>query len=401
MKLKFLVLGFAAGLLMVIAGTTWNATTARADGVTMHNPATGVLAAPCAGCHRVHTAGGEKLLKQDGVVALCETCHAGAAGGSALKTDTGKSALEQNLSVALRGGGFSEALLDTDDTTSARAGNAKIPSLATGEGVTSKHDVDDESAAATIWGNGSGWGTSLSIFTCANCHDPHGGSNSGNPTFRILRVKPVGSGAASNVAVTDETAGTDRTYTTPDFYKPVGSGSKLVPEKVNPTFPGGGGYVVPASDSSADIAAAAATLVAGQAAGGINNWCAQCHTAYYQTTFDGNGPAGTDYEDLHQHKAVETAYAYYCLKNDGSAWSRAGELSTSPCPSGSTGPSQLQVRTASYSCVKCHVAHGTNATMTAGSYAAEVGDPGTDDNPSSKLLKANDRAICRKCHRDK
>ena len=54
-------------------------------------------------------------------------------------------------------------------------------------------------------------------------------------------------------------------------------------------------------------------------------------------------------------------------------------------------------------CVKCHVSHGSNATM--GTYSSAVawpdgsaGTPGVTDTNRGSLLKMNNRGVCQKCH---
>jgi hypothetical protein len=90
----------------------------------------------------------------------------------------------------------------------------------------------------------------------------------------------------------------------------------------------------------------------------ISSWCAQCHTRYMST-----GVAAT----------VDPIYTNR-HRSDGSS-NRA--------------------------CVTCHAAHGSNALMT-GPYSSTVewpgGGVGTTDSNNSRLLKMDNRGICKKCH---
>ena len=126
----------------------------------------------CAGCHRAHTAQDSYLLKS-AQTSLCTTCHDGTGATTDVVRGIGSGA------GALRGGGFSYALINT---TSGRVTGKSIGVLTSGTGVTSKHDVG---VAGTAWGGGAtGTGTAITL-ECGSCHDPHGNGN-----YRILRPIP-------------------------------------------------------------------------------------------------------------------------------------------------------------------------------------------------------------------
>lgn len=345
------LLGAIATVIVTMTAVVVSTGSARADGTTMHNPTSGTLNANCAGCHRIHTSSHENLLRQSDVVALCLTCHGAAGTGSDLNVDLGKT---NSAGGALLAGGFQETVWNTADPTGANlvvtpVGGAHIGVAGASAPVTSNHTLGDNKP---IWGNAGGWSTNLAEFTCANCHDPHGGSDSGNPTYRILRVKPTGSGAAANAVVTDE--GATKHYSSTDWYNPRAL------------------LLNPATPSSNPVPS-----LASLASGGISAWCAQCHTAYFQNSFPGETPNGT------------------VGSFTGNFMHKAGDISTS---SGSA---------TSITCVKCHAGHGTSATMsdaknTTGATGVVYPD-GTlaAAGQDSRLLKMNDRGICRKCHRDK
>ena len=148
----------------------------------------------CAGCHRAHTASESYLLNQP-QKDLCLTCHGPAAGGASTDvvsgvgyTDTGHGT--PSAPKALRGGGFSYALIDSAGATKTPA--KTIPALGTGTATTSAHSIDGTSV--TAWGAGAlGSATTGSSVTleCGSCHDPHGNGN-----YRILKPMPDGGTAA-------------------------------------------------------------------------------------------------------------------------------------------------------------------------------------------------------------
>jgi predicted CXXCH cytochrome family protein len=93
--------------------------------------------------------------------------------------------------------------------------------------------------------------------------------------------------------------------------------------------------------------------------GGISAWCATCHTRYLA----GKGSATTDSGDA--------VYAFRHRTN----------FTSQGTPT----------------CVQCHVAHGSNASM--GTYSAGVANPdGTPAGPDSRLLRIDNRGVCQMCH---
>ena len=190
----------------------------------------------CAGCHRAHTASAAYLLTTN-ETALCQTCHGAASGGSALDVVDGV-AYSSDGTVgsprtgtqvgALRGGGFSYALLSSGTGVIARnqpgapggIQTGYVPALdpTTAQGATtqttSQHNVG---ATGMIWGNGADIttaGTSVTL-QCGSCHDPHGGANSGQATWRILKVSPTSAAGVMVAQVLSATATTTSiTFTT-------------------------------------------------------------------------------------------------------------------------------------------------------------------------------------------
>jgi predicted CXXCH cytochrome family protein len=91
----------------------------------------------------------------------------------------------------------------------------------------------------------------------------------------------------------------------------------------------------------------------------ISAWCATCHTRYLA----GGKSARTDSGDA--------VYAYRHRTN--------------------------QTSQGTPTCVQCHVAHGSNASM--GSYSSAVPNPdGTPAGSDSRLLRIDNRGVCQMCH---
>ncbi len=273
----------------------------------------------CAGCHRAHTAAAPKLLVE-AVPNLCFTCHGSTGTGADTnvadgvyldRDSTAESPPEGFVNRGLKGGGFVNAMMDTD-----------WDGAAVSAPTTSTHLADG--STGTAWGNGAiGSGPGLANFSlsCVSCHDPHGNaSTAGTPTYRLLRAIPVNSGASSGVNVIDEPS---KTYTIS-----TGSGQYF-----------GEGY--------------------GTNGDRLSQWCSQCHTRYRATSGSGHTDSG------------DPIFAYRHV----------------------TGGVFL-------SCVSCHVAHGTSATMSG--FASNVdwpdGSPTPNGNGRSSLLRVDNRGVCELCH---
>jgi hypothetical protein len=96
--------------------------------------------------------------------------------------------------------------------------------------------------------------------------------------------------------------------------------------------------------------------------GAISGWCSQCHTRYFAPTASAKTALAGDSIFAYRHTT-------------SAPWAP--------------------------SCVKCHAAHGSNATATG--YAATAPWPGGTGAPAepaggSRLLKMDNRGICQKCH---
>ncbi len=284
-----------------------------------HVTGAGVVADNCAGCHRVHTAKADSLLSQ-AQPGLCYTCHGSGVTGANTDVQDGlgyPSAARTGTAGALRGGGFSFALINsaapTGQTNSYSNAAGIVPVLTTGVAVTSTHTVDGASVMA--WGNGAISSTAASGTTvqlrCGSCHDPHGNGN-----YRILRSIPQQSGGTST-PITDATT---KVYTTANY------------------------WTVEDTNATAYIA-------------NVSAWCTTCHTRY-----------------LSSDAGVNSGDAVYTYRHRSD-----------------------QTQQGKATCIQCHVAHGSNASM--GTYSNGVTNPdGTTASGDSRLLRIDNRGTCQMCH---
>ena len=304
--------------------------------------------AKCAACHRAHTAQGSYLLVAE-QPALCFTCHDGTGATTNVVNGYQVGVTGPNGGLAaLRGGGFTTALIGTGAATKSmlslspygwHASNQMIPTLASGAPVTSTHSVD-ETVSSTAWGNGpisatANTGSTIQL-TCGSCHDPHGNGN-----YRILKPIPNQSGATTGVVIADTTT---KVYNTTNYW----IAGDLNDTSKTSTTADGQTLATPASSFIANVSV----------------WCSQCHTRYIA----GSGSYKTNSGDAiftYRHRSG-------AVPGDGTEQGRPN-------------------------CIQCHVAHGSNASMTG--WAAKVAFPGTTvASADSRLLRVDNRGICVLCH---
>lgn len=110
----------------------------------------------CASCHQTHTAKGDQLLFADGVYNTCTACHDGTLGflnvfsDGSLAADTAKT----TAGAGTFGGTHGSSMHMANDTVKIKAAPGGNPDL---EG--------DDKTKGTAWGEN---------FNCASCHAPHG-----------------------------------------------------------------------------------------------------------------------------------------------------------------------------------------------------------------------------------
>jgi predicted CXXCH cytochrome family protein len=361
-------------------------------------------------------------------------------GNTATQTITTNSAANANTSAT------AWAVLNAYDT------NSVAPA---GRPVTSAHKVGQTGAVAgTVWGSGginstgtlaNNWGAGTLTLECTSCHNPHGaagklgGSNTGVPipSYRLLDFQPVGSNgfeAPTYVAAN----GFGKLYwdqpsilgvTVPDvatkWYTPNNdvtqdpSVAAYSARATNPAtiyqalFAGQGDYAgryylykrpaVTATTWSATAtsfvtcgtpSSSATTPCAAPSGPVFNNlpaqdvlgfWCATCHDRYLApgggnsalTAVPPNVPNGGS-------RTTDSGDPGYHFRHRSQGVS--GSVTAAGVVTAGTYPG-----TGQYTCLSCHNAHGTVAQATALSSAASYAS-------SSALLKADNRAVCIRCH---
>ena len=329
---------------------------------------TAVGAGRCAGCHRTHTAKGADLLKA-AQPALCYTCHA--SGGMGAATDVANG-VDQNSQLALRGGGFVSAKLDSataskhmePPTTSTRwnATLQNVPVLAAPAATTSRHEIDGVTAG-TMWGNGAisatvNAGRAGVVLNCGSCHDPHGNGN-----YRIL--KPVPTDAAYVV-----TAAIPAVYDTSTPPVLVTAAIPAVMSTTGVKIPDAGAKVYTtlnywnvgdANVPATTVAASDGTFADGYIAN-ASQWCSTCHSRYLAKAPDYSTDSG-DGKFTYRHTSGRIDKAGVGRPN----------------------------------CIQCHVAHGSNAAMV-GTSASFTAPDGTIPAKTSRLLRVDNRGVCVMCH---
>ena len=396
-KLAFLVVGGAVWLLV-------GAMPAFADNGP-HMTTAGTMTDRCAGCHRMHTAQGAKLLVTE-QPALCYTCHGSGTTGAGTDVQNGVGygntypTQTRGAKVgALRGGGFEYALINASAPVGLVSGSAALPtglgvlSLASSNPTNSNHSIDN--SPQKVWGNGAVNGTpdangSATVnMTCSSCHGVHGSRT--RPVYRLLSSNPsrnpsitscsstsltvIGSpGCTKTVAavpgpptypantVVCTTDGTTTTCTSTAFPTctvlsgPSSPYTVCSPGAVYIDDPNSSTKVYTTSDYWQVADANDTNYIAKASA-----FCSNCHTRYMATDSLDSGDATFKYR--HQSDGVAQTV-------------------------GKTRPT----------CIQCHLAHGSNATAGAVSDTVKNPDGTASTVGDSKLLRVNDRGICQMCH---
>lgn len=295
----------------------------------------------CAGCHRAHTAQGDNLLVAGTSYDLCLTCHGTDGNGADTNVSDGVYLQRDDEAESPDEGVVNRGLrgggfLNARMDTSWSGGAASAL-------VTSSHIWNDSGGVA--WGGGdigSGPGSGMNL-SCVSCHDPHGGAGGMNSaTYRILRVTPLGSGGDVTV-LADENP---KNYTVDD---------------------GSGKYFGQAYEE--------------QLYSNIAYWCAQCHDRYLALSDSGHTDSG-DPIFAYRHISVGTGCGCH-------------DMHGGPPPTGNP-----EYRHDPLSCLTCHVAHGSSASMSG--YAGDVpwpdGSTSPGGNARSALLRVDNRGTCQLCH---
>ncbi|MDP2181531.1 MAG: cytochrome c3 family protein [Actinomycetota bacterium] len=363
----------------------------------------------CAGCHRAHTAASSiTWTRSDGlsegsallistaseIYEFCYTCHDAVSLGADTNVEEGiyEGTLYGTQFAQLNGGGFEATLYPAQHMYTGATweiyGGATVPD---------------------ILGNLKD-GPQIEM-SCSTCHDVHGSSN-----YRLLKDvvngRSVGGydGAASGYTPNDPKPTPWVVSTEPGY--PSGGWLLHAPgaAQVAGYIPD---YTEPMYAKAPDLA-----LPAGPDTDkGMSGWCASCHIQYMQRsgavldtdpglgeTLVADALLGYDSNDgfgavtRHRHPVNVELSVFKGV--------RPLIIGTNPLPlAHGAGDASTQDSTDWMECLTCHVAHGSNTTMTGYANVADTTDPLPDSGTggvmptgSNALLRMDNRAVCESCH---
>ncbi len=314
-----------------------------------------VLEDKCASCHRAHT-GGYRLTagSATSVYTICASCHDGTASfvdvlDGALLAGWGGA----NSGNKLLGGGFE---------------------YLNGTAVGSSHAVSGDLSKGDptkAWGFLIKPGSSQALgytLSCGSCHDPHGNTN-----YVMLRKSINQATGETNVSVNPTRGQT----------LPVDDVTNRSIRWTSESYGGGGTYT---SNS--------------MAFNGITGFCGACHTGYMADTVNsgsGNAPGGvyTHRIDMNWNQSNTGNTITFRSDNLGPETAPVAGGVTIPLADFTAGSGAGTSQGGSGSkvtCLSCHFAHGSTATMSGA--AANLGY----NNNSASLLRVNNRGVCQGCH---
>jgi predicted CXXCH cytochrome family protein len=287
--------------------------------------------------------------------------------------------------------GASGAVTISVADTSAERTTAHVGVLTSGAAVTSTHE-----GTGTVWGNGavnSGAGPTGVVLDCAKCHNPHGNGqyrilqttpgedwSSTTPTFteatQAVEVQDVpDSAAVHNYTVLPGTQAQDVVTAGYDWsegdyfrktYDPSGASNwtnfYLKTDPMNTGWDG----------ASATNKAANGNVAPANTTGLMTAWCITCHTRYSGLPVQTGTTTVTN-------KAITSPSSLTAMVPTDSLF-------------------MFKHGTTRIGCEQCHVAHGSNALMTAAASSAVDWPDGTPGGSDSRLLKVDNRGTCNLCH---
>jgi predicted CXXCH cytochrome family protein len=309
----------------------------------------------CAGCHRAHTAPARPLLVED-EPALCLSCHGAAATAANTNVEDGLYSNRSgvaglgNYGDPLHGGGFVRWQSYYSDTATLVTTTSKHAGAFTG-GNTAVGSWGLLTTTGSITGTAGVQGASINGgFACSSCHNPHGNTN-----WRMLNTNI--NGMTVTVMASSGISGS------PPITSPV---------------------------------SAPYTGLNHNYGSGIASFCEACHPAYHSTRYDDvlNKHAGE-----RESTRATTQATYATMQFTG--YQGYGDTRPYPLPPADTnGDGNVRGLT----CLTCHTAHGTSASMTG--FAALVPNspqglsyPGHSPTGDSALLRLPNRGVCEVCHR--
>ena len=321
-----------------------SATTAYAKNGVHIGPGYGQFPDECAACHRAHTGGMERLLFTEATTTygFCTTCH----NGTGANTNVVRGMFEGDFTTwgtqghgtaqaGLNGGGFESAVAYTG-----KANRMSAPVAIASD--TNRHNATgSDDAINTAWGGGSsGPGTQMTL-TCTSCHDPHGTDNAnGSERYRILRDVVNGNNVDA-IIISNENGTHD--YTTTKYRN------------------------------------------------GLATFCEACHTQYskmsgYYDAGDGNGLTE---RYRHNPEVIISNGDKWTGNNMTIAHNMNAYSAILPVQQSGYSPTNSGINT--MTCLTCHQAHGTSATVTDSQIQATPAH-------SATLLRLDNQGVCEACH---
>lgn len=344
---KVLVGALVTALLSFLIGGTALATASTPHGPFEDNTDL------CSACHRLHTGVEKYLLHVPATdLSLCLSCHNAASGA-----DT---QVKQGQYIAARETGHTWG---TDNGVLLGGGFDYVGGT---NAATSKHDVG---VAGVPWGAED---ITVTInLTCISCHIPHRSTN-----YRMLRMTPNNVAAVTVQWRGKDADGPDNIPGNQDddyrFY---------TEEDLDGITPGTQGYTLNYRG-----------VVGSTGRNGISTWCAGCHTKYLTWEDTAGYNAGDAKGAVKRFRHKVDVDRMYLVPGEPSETELPTTLPLEDLPGIGQGSRSSDDEV---TCLTCHKAHGTAATMTG--YADSLPERGTMPQ-GSMLLRMVNRGVCEDCH---
>jgi hypothetical protein len=396
----------------------------------------------CAACHRAHTSfsdlgwtdlqGGKRksallISNASQMTDFCYACHGNAAPGASTNVQSGvfDSGPTDGIGTIDLADPFAATFYSSNSSYEATLNGGGFDQLGANSAapVMSAHDMSGSKVTSptVVWGgtkSGASNESLLGAFRCTSCHDPHGSSN-----YRLLKDNVNGNkrGGYTDTGTPDPyVISNEEGYPTGGFKKGDAGVTQMAGYKPNYTSP-------------------QYAQLAGRA---MSSWCAGCHTAYgsqdstytYLTgmnVVNGGVTTALGAKGFHRHPVdvslsvgfksdANRALVVKTLDDPGLPL----EMGATELADGADYQSaKIWDESGNISCLTCHYAHGSAATMDGWAVAQLVGtttnpvpsrlstvgvnpsEPasqtnhlGVNPNFSQSLLRYDNRGVCERCH---